>query len=103
MAFLQALLRIPQFLVAQHAAQKLGSLRRGHLRHDGKLLLPGKVGVEELLPGHAEEAGELVGDRDDAVRDRGGLAVEIELRLLEGTNHPVAVRAELEVELDLDP
>ena len=76
---------------------------RAHRRHDRELLLAGEVGVEELVAGHAQEAGDPLGDGADAVGDRRRIAVLVELGAVERAKDAVLVGAEREVELDLHP
>ena len=99
----EPVLRGADAIVPQHPREELGPLRRAHRRHHRQLLLAGEVGIEELFPGHAEEAGDPVGDRAEAVRDGSGLAVLVELRAVERADDAVVMRAEREIHLHLDP
>ena len=95
---LETLLRDAEPLVTEHPAQELSSLRRGHLRHDRELLLPGEVRVEELRVRHAQRALELVRHRLERVRD--GLSVLVQGSRGKTPPHAVLVRPKAELELD---
>jgi hypothetical protein len=88
--------------VAQHTGEELGPFRRAHCGHDRQLLLAGEVGVEELVPGHPQKAGDALGDGAETGDHRRHIAVLIQLGAGEAANHPILVRAEGELELHLD-
>ncbi len=100
---LEPVLRGPDPLVPEDAREELRALGRGHRRHDGELLLPGEVGVEELVARHAEETGDALGDGADRVGDRRRIAVLVELGAVQGAQDAILVGAEGELELDLHP
>ena len=93
-ALLEPVLRGPNPLVPEDAREELCPLGRGHRRHDGELLLPGEVGVEELLAGHAEKAGDALGDGADGVGHRRRIAVLIELGAVQRAEDAILVGAE---------
>ena len=78
-AFLEPVLGRPDPLVPQHPGEELRPLGRAHRRHHRQLLLAGEIGVEELVARHAQQAGDPLGDGADAVGDRGGIAVLVQL------------------------
>ena len=100
---LEPLLRDPQAVVAQHPREELGPLRRGHRRHDGELFLAGEVGIEELIAGHPEQAGDPLGHRAETVGDRRALAILVELSSVERADQAVVVGPQAEVHLHFDP
>ena len=72
-----------QSIVAEHPGEELGPLDRTHGRHDGELFLAGEVGIEEFFPSHAEHPADPRRDLDQAVSDRGGISILIQLRSAE--------------------
>src|SRR5690349_19785222 len=99
----QPVLGSPQTLVAEHAREKLSSLRRTHGGHDREVLLTGEVRIEELLPGHAQETGDPLGDCPNTEGDRGGVSILIQLSLVERTNDSILVSAEGEIDFHFHP
>jgi hypothetical protein len=96
-------LRAAQPLVAQHLAQEAAALGGAHRRQELQLLLPGEVGVEELLAGHPQPLLEIV--RRPAQRGRHRLrpAVQEHLGVVERAHHAVLLLAQGELEIDLHP
>jgi hypothetical protein len=96
----QPVLGDAQALVTQYAREKLGPLGRGELGHDRQFLLAREVRVEELVPAHAEQADQALGDGPQAVGDRLRVAVLIELGRAEPAHDAVVMGTQCEVELD---
>src|SRR5690606_38364889 len=63
------LLREAEPLVAEDLAEEPAALGRAHLGEELELLLPGEVGVEELLAAHREPLLEVRRDAAQARRD----------------------------------
>ncbi len=99
---LEPLLRRADPLVAEHTGEELGALRCGHRGHHRQFFLPGEVRVEELVARHAEQPGDAVRHRGQAVRDGRGVAILIELGAVERAHDPIVMGAEPELHLDFD-
>src|SRR5689334_11146707 len=89
-----------QLLIPQHPGKKLPATGRLHRRHHVQLFLSREIGVIELGERHAQPALQQVVGCGDRIRDRIVRAVEIDFSTGKTSHNSIAVRPQLELELD---